>query len=72
MKSDNNQEIVNFVEYLLVYSPWDALNGLQTEFIMPPEAMEYRETVAILARMDTKEVTTVEQIIAEEFPISLT
>lgn len=47
--------------------------GLQTEFIRLPEAMEYRETVAILAKLNsTEQNKTIEQIVAEEFPTSLT
>ncbi|OWY20729.1 DUF4041 domain-containing protein [Sphingobacteriales bacterium UPWRP_1] len=46
--------------------------GLNTEFIRIPEAMEYRETLAILARLNSAEqAKTIEQIISEEFPSSL-
>lgn len=46
--------------------------GLDTEFIRLPEAMEYRETLAILAKMNSNEPTkTIEETIAEEFPTSL-
>lgn len=48
-------------------------SGLEIEFIKLPEAMEYRETLAILAKMNSQEVPkTIEQMIVEEFPISLT
>ena len=47
--------------------------GLETEFIRLPEAMEYRETMAILAKMNsTKPPKTIEQIVADEFPNTLT
>lgn len=47
--------------------------GLNTEFIRLPEAMEYRETLAILEKLDTSvEHKTLDQIIADEFPSSLT
>ncbi|MNE06836.1 hypothetical protein D3C80_994360 [compost metagenome] len=48
-------------------------SGLEIEFIKLPEAMEYRETLAILAKMNSQEVPkTIEQMIVEEFPLSLT
>jgi hypothetical protein len=47
--------------------------GLDAEFSKLPEAMEYRETLAILDKLNTQvEHKTVEQIIAEEFPSTLT
>jgi hypothetical protein len=47
--------------------------GFNAEFSRFPEAMEYRETVAILEKLHTQTpLVTVEQIIAEEFPSSLT
>lgn len=47
--------------------------GLNAEFSKLPEAMEYRETLAILDKLNTQvEHKTVEQIIAEEFPSTLT
>jgi hypothetical protein len=47
--------------------------GLDAEFSRLPEAMEYRETLAILDKLNTQiEHKTVEQIIAEEFPSTLT
>ena len=47
--------------------------GLNAEFSRLPEAMEYRETMAILEKLNSQvEHKTVEQIIAEEFPSSLT
>lgn len=46
--------------------------GLETEFIKVPEAMEYRETLAILEKFNSQTTTkTVNDIIAEEFPNSL-
>ena len=43
--------------------------GLDAEFSRLPEAMEYRETLAILEKMNSQiESKSVEQIIAEEFP----
>lgn len=46
--------------------------GLNTEFIRLPEAEEYRETLAILEKLNSAvEHKTLEQIIAEEFPSSL-
>jgi ABC-type uncharacterized transport system auxiliary subunit len=47
--------------------------GLETEFIRIPEAMEYRETIAILSKLNSnEEPKTIEQIIEDEFPTSLT
>jgi hypothetical protein len=47
--------------------------GLETAFVRIPEAMEYRETLAILTKLNTTEPPkTIEQIVAEEFPASLT
>jgi hypothetical protein len=47
--------------------------GLNAEFSRLPEAMEYRETLAILDKLNSqKEQKTVEQLIADEFPTSLT
>lgn len=46
--------------------------GLETEFIRIPEAMEYRETLAILAKLNsTESLKKIEQVVAEEFPLSL-
>jgi hypothetical protein len=46
--------------------------GLETEFIRIPEAMEYRETLAILEKIKSNLTTkTIDEIIAEEFPTSL-
>lgn len=46
--------------------------GIDAEFSRLPEAMEYRETLAILDKLHSQiEPKTVEQIIAEEFPNSL-
>lgn len=47
--------------------------GLNAEFSRLPEAMEYRETLAILEKLNSQETPkTVDEIIAEEFPMSLT
>jgi hypothetical protein len=47
--------------------------GLNAEFIRLPEAEEYRETLAILEKLNsTVEHKTLDQIIADEFPSSLT
>ncbi len=47
--------------------------GLDAEFSRLPEAMEYRETLAILEKLRAQTpLVTVEQMIAEEFPSSLT
>jgi hypothetical protein len=47
--------------------------GLDAEFSRLPEAMEYRETLAILEKLNSQLTPkTVDEIIAEEFPSSLT
>jgi hypothetical protein len=47
--------------------------GLSAEFLRMPEANEYKETLAMLEKMNSKiESKTIEQIIAEEFPSKLT
>jgi hypothetical protein len=47
--------------------------GLEAEFSRLPEAMEYRETLAILEKLNSQVTPkTVDEIIAEEFPSSLT
>jgi hypothetical protein len=46
--------------------------GLDAEFSRLPEAMEYRETIAILEKLNSQVTPkTVDEIIAEEFPSSL-
>lgn len=46
--------------------------GIDAEFQKIPEAMEYRETMAIREKLKTqKEQKTIDELIAEEFPISL-
>ena len=46
--------------------------GLDAEFSRFPEAMEYRETLAILEKINSQDTPkTVDEIIAEEFPSSL-
>ncbi len=46
--------------------------GIAAEFSRLPEAMEYRETLAILEKLNSKiSPKTVDEIIAEEFPSSL-
>lgn len=46
--------------------------GIQAEFSRLPEAMEYRETLAILEKLNSHETPkTVDDIIAQEFPSSL-
>jgi hypothetical protein len=46
--------------------------GLGAELIRIPEAVEYRETLAILAKINATEApTTIEQIVANVFPSSL-
>lgn len=46
--------------------------GIEAEFTKLPEAMEYRETLAILEKMNNQtETKSVEELIAEEFPMSL-
>jgi chromosome segregation ATPase len=47
--------------------------GLSTEFMRMPEANEYKETLAMLEKLNSKvEPKTMEQIIADEFPSNLT
>ena len=47
--------------------------GLDAEFSRLPEAMEYRETLAILEKLNSQVTPkTVDEVIAEEFPRSLT
>lgn len=47
--------------------------GIDAEFSRLPEAMEYRETLAILDKLNSQvESKTVEQIVAEKFPSILT
>jgi len=47
--------------------------GLDAEFSKLPEAMEYRETLAILEKLNSQVTPkTVDELIAEEFPSSLT
>ena len=47
--------------------------GLGTEFLRLPEANEYKETLAMLEKLNSKlEYITLDQIIAAEFPSSLT
>jgi hypothetical protein len=46
---------------------------MDAEFSKLPEAMEYRETKAILEKLNSQvKPKSVEEIIAEEFPSSLT
>lgn len=46
--------------------------GFEAEFTRLPEAMEYRETLAILEKLNRKEdPKTMEELISEEFPNSL-
>ncbi len=46
--------------------------GLEAEFSRLPEAMEYRETLAIIEKLNSQTAPkTVDEIIAEEFPSSL-
>jgi hypothetical protein len=46
--------------------------GLECEFIRVPEAMEYRETLAIMAKLNSSEPEkTIEELIENEFPTSL-
>jgi hypothetical protein len=48
-------------------------SGFDAEFSKLPEAMEYRETLAILEKLNSQvPIKTVDEIIAEEFPSSLT
>lgn len=47
--------------------------GFTAEFTRLPEAMEYRETLAMLDKLNNKEETrTLDELIAEEFPSTLT
>jgi hypothetical protein len=47
--------------------------GFDAEFTRLPEAMQYRETLAILEKLNNKEVVkTIDEIVAEHFPPSLT
>ncbi len=47
--------------------------GLNAEFSRLPEAMEYRETLAILGKFNNRVIPkTVEEVIANEFPVTLT
>jgi hypothetical protein len=47
--------------------------GIDAEFLRLPEAMEYRETLAILEKLNSQvKPKTVDEMIAEEFPSSLT
>lgn len=47
--------------------------GMDAEFSRLPEAMEYRETLAILEKLNSQVIPmTVDELIAEEFPSSLT
>lgn len=46
--------------------------GFRAEFSKMPEAMEFRETLAILKKIENKEdIKSIEQLISEEFPSSL-
>jgi predicted nucleic acid-binding Zn-ribbon protein len=46
--------------------------GIEAEFSRLPEAMEYRETLAILEKLNSQVTPkTIDEIIAEEFPFSL-
>lgn len=46
--------------------------GFEAEFMRLPEAMQYRETLAILEKLNNQEeIRTIDEIIAEEFPSSL-
>jgi len=47
-------------------------SGFDVEFSRLPEAMEYRETLAILQKSNSQvETKTIDELIAEEFPYSL-
>jgi hypothetical protein len=47
--------------------------GIDAEFQKIPEAMEYRKTIAILEKLKSQgEQKTIDELIAEEFPTSLT
>ena len=46
--------------------------GFESEFTIFPEAMQYRETLAVLEKMNSDVKTkTIEELIAEEYPSSL-
>ena len=46
--------------------------GLDAEFIKLPEAMEYRETMAIIDKMNNSEPhETIEELVAKEFPTTI-
>ena len=46
--------------------------GFEAEFTILPEAMQYRETLALLEKMNsTEEIKTIEDLIAEEYPTTL-
>lgn len=46
--------------------------GFEAEFTILPEAMQYRETIAMLEKMNSQEdIKTIEEKIAEEYPSSL-
>jgi hypothetical protein len=46
--------------------------GFEAEFTILPEAMQYRETLALLEKMNsTEEIKTIEDLIAEEYPNTL-
>lgn len=46
--------------------------GFEAEFTILPEAMQYRETLAILEKLNsTQNTKTIEEIISEEFPKTL-
>lgn len=46
--------------------------GFEAEFTILPEAMQYRETLAILEKMNSQiEIKTIEDLIADEYPNTL-
>jgi hypothetical protein len=46
--------------------------GFEAEFTILPEAMQYRETLALLEKMNSsEEIKTIEDLIAEEYPTNL-
>jgi hypothetical protein len=46
--------------------------GLEAEFVKLPEAMEYRETLAIIEKLNNKvPFESIEQLVAKEFPNSI-
>jgi hypothetical protein len=46
--------------------------GFEAKFTILPEAMQYRETLALLEKMNyTEEIKTIEDLIAEEYPTTL-